>query len=66
MKYEVIMRVQETRYSDKVDKYRTIVPEERFQGVIKQYESHLPSDCYGAWVLVNKLDDQGNFIEVIQ
>lgn len=66
MKVEVILRVQETRYTDKFDKYRCLVSEERAADVIKHYEEVMPKDVYGCWVLANRIDDNGDFVEVIQ
>ena len=66
MKVEVILRVQETRYSDKVDRYRVVVSKERADYVIKKYETMIDKSFYGSWVLANKLDDNGNFLEILQ
>lgn len=69
--YEVILRIQDTRSSDRVDKYRCLVGEDRYEYVIKKYEEQaqrISNDVhpFGCWVLCNKLDQNGDFLEVIQ
>lgn len=65
MKFEVILRVQETKYSEKVDKYRCCCSEERWQYVFEKYEHMRPIDAYNSWVLVNLLTDDGEFERII-
>lgn len=70
MKVEIILRIQDTKYEEKVDKYRCLVEEERADYVIQKYQktadeykqNHRP---YGIWVLANLLNDKGEFEKVI-
>lgn len=71
MRCEVILRLQDSRCSDKVDKYRVVCSLERKDYVISQYEDRaqcIVNDLhpYGCWVLANLIDDNGDFLEVLQ
>ena len=69
MKYEFIMKIKECPQDQWHIKYRVVVKPERFQSVKYAYESAAnlkKAEWFDYVILINKLDDEGNFIEVIQ
>ena len=69
MIYEFEIRVQDTRYSDKrkawYGRSSDLDVKKKFDAKVESIKKANP-DIYGIWLLINKLDDDGEFIEVIQ
>lgn len=69
MKYEFIMKIKEFKSDEWHIKYRAVVKPERFQSMKYAYESVAnlkKAEWYDYVILINKLDDNSNFLEVIQ
>ena len=65
MKYEFIFKVKEDHVW--IVKYRCVVAEKRFDTIKAAYEKlEKTHPEWNSLILINKLDDNSNFIEVIQ
>lgn len=68
MKYEFIFKIKEYPSAPSYDvRYRCVVAEARFNSVKSSYEKL--QKAHPEWlsiILINKLSDDGEFIEVIQ
>ena len=69
MKYEVMLKIKEYRNSSFETKYRVVADSEIRMNLIKIQYLEIGQKRSAEWfdyvVLVNKLDDDGNFIETV-
>lgn len=66
MKYEFTLKYK--LFSSDVwrIKYHVVVPSCAFNACKSMYEKHIKKDWFDSVLLINKLDDNGDFIEVVQ
>ena len=66
MKYEFIFKVKESRSDHFKVKYRCVCEPERYDSVLFAYNKIDKNQFFDSVILINKLDDNGEFIEVVQ
>lgn len=69
MKFEFLLKIKEFKNSQFILKYKGLSEEKNFEIVKKQFEDYIERNK-GEWtdfvLLINKLSDDGDFVEVIQ
>lgn len=71
MKFELVLKFKQHEHDAWAVHRQTIVPADRYEYVLGQFKDYAKSVCdrvdiYDVVLLVNKLDDNGDFLEVVQ